>query len=640
MTPTRCTTSPRPSANARAPVGLRGLLVLMLAAALVACSDDDNQGDNNTGAGGDGSGLWDSSVANDTDSGGGGGIDLGGGGSDSTGVDAPAPGSFGAPCVTGFDCDSGFCIASADGNICTDTCIQTCPKDFECLEKQFGGGDTAFVCTPRFLNLCNPCMDNGDCNEPGETGALCLPVSGESGLIGKFCGAPCNPLVGGDCPDGYSCSAVVDPDSGLQTEQCIRKPELGICPCSQRAVELAAETSCTTLNQYGECGGSRFCTVDGLGACGALVPSAEQCNAIDDDCNGKTDDFDVNSVCEKTNEFGTCEGQLIACEEGEPICDAPAAAPETCDGLDNNCDGITDNAEICDDGNPCTTDTCNTSGTCKYAQLSGTDCDDGSICTSIDKCSQGTCVGGGALNCDDGDPCSTDSCDPFTGCLHTPSSDGFCADDGEPCTQDICQGGACVHPPVANGDPCADDGEQCTSDVCSNGVCTHPGKNGGACDDDGNPCTNDQCQDGLCKHINNQDPCEDGNPCTKNDVCSGGQCKTGQFDTCDDGNPCTKGQCDPAIGCVYQNNDFALCQSGDSECPVGVCSGGGCFPKPNEPCKTEVGLDLCQSVEVSGTCTAGGDCVVTSAPPGFTCPGCNGICVKCFINICLPFGAF
>ena len=46
-------------------------------------------------------------------------------------------------------------------------------------------------------------------------------------------------------------------------------------------------------------------------------------------------------------------------------------------------------------------------------------CSDGNLCTPFDYCSAGTCVGAPA-NCDDGDTCTTDSCDPKTGsCVHT-----------------------------------------------------------------------------------------------------------------------------------------------------------------------------------------------------------------------------
>jgi hypothetical protein len=45
-------------------------------------------------------------------------------------------------------------------------------------------------------------------------------------------------------------------------------------------------------------------------------------------------------------------------------------------------------------------------------------CDDGNLCTSADHCVSGVCTGT-AVNCDDGVPCTTDSCGAAVGCIHT-----------------------------------------------------------------------------------------------------------------------------------------------------------------------------------------------------------------------------
>jgi len=80
------------------------------------------------------------------------------------------------------------------------------------------------------------------------------------------------------------------------------------------------------------------------------------------------------------------------------------------------------------------------------------------------------------------------------------------------------------------------------------------------------------------------------------------------------------------------------CTTGSSKCPLGICSGdGNCLPKGGEPCQTSIGLDLCNSVDVIGVCDGAGNCTVSQAPPGYTCPGCAGICIKCFFEICIPF---
>jgi hypothetical protein len=80
------------------------------------------------------------------------------------------------------------------------------------------------------------------------------------------------------------------------------------------------------------------------------------------------------------------------------------------------------------------------------------------------------------------------------------------------------------------------------------------------------------------------------------------------------------------------------CVTSSGECPTGTCSAGTCLPTPNVTCVEEIQLDLCQEVEVAGLCSGSGECVVSQAPPGLTCPGCNGICLQCFfIQVCIPF---
>jgi FtsP/CotA-like multicopper oxidase with cupredoxin domain len=50
-------------------------------------------------------------------------------------------------------------------------------------------------------------------------------------------------------------------------------------------------------------------------------------------------------------------------------------------------------------------------------------CDDGDLCNGGETCDAetGTCGAGAPLDCDDGKPCTVDSCDPELGCVHTPT---------------------------------------------------------------------------------------------------------------------------------------------------------------------------------------------------------------------------
>ena len=63
-------------------------------------------------------------------------------------------------------------------------------------------------------------------------------------------------------------------------------------------------------------------------------------------------------------------------------------------------------------------------------------------CSTGDLCNGGVCEGG-ATSCDDGNVCTTDTCDPVWGCTHTPTSNP--CEDGDQCTEfDFCIEGKCT----------------------------------------------------------------------------------------------------------------------------------------------------------------------------------------------------
>jgi hypothetical protein len=170
----------------------------------------------------------------------------------------------------------------------------------------------------------------------------------------------------------------------------------------------------------------------------------------------------------------------------------------------------------CDDGNPCTFDSC--AGAflgCVHRPLTGDPCpDDGVLCTE-DRCVAGTCAHPPAdLRCDEG-ACEMRSCQPghpkadAAGCVrvrgHGKTDGTPCTHDGLSCTDDVCRDGACVHLPVdARCVPpglcvaakCAP-GRNADADGCAVGP---PRNDGQSCAEDGNACTLDVCRTGECAH--------------------------------------------------------------------------------------------------------------------------------------------
>ncbi len=298
--------------------------------------------------------------------------------------------------------------------------------------------------------------------------------------------------------------------------------------------------------------------------------------------------------------------------------DADAAAdvscipkPEACNGLDDDCDGKTDNS-ACDDANSCTIDTCKgASGTCAHAAKVGA-CDDGNPCSQDDQCQSSQCVAGVPATCDDENPCTADSCDPASGCKSLPVAATACSDDGDTCTADVCDAGLCTHPVIAG---------HCKI----GGVCVAAGT-----PSDKNPCMFcDPAVTPLQYAPKDGAACEDGNPCTMGETCLGDQCKGSQKDcssldaacvvgacspasgtcapspkasgtACDDGNPCTsQDTCDGNGLCAAQP---LSCATLDDACHTGVCNGGQCLQQNKSNGVDCSDGDACT---VSDSCKAG-----------------------------------
>ncbi|MDI1481161.1 MopE-related protein [Polyangium sp. y55x31] len=94
--------------------------------------------------------------------------------------------------------------------------------------------------------------------------------------------------------------------------------------------------------------GSLYCNAAGQAVCDAFPgePSDETCNAVDDNCDGVVDDGNPEGggAC-TTGLAGVCGAGTENCLSGVVQCTpnvAPGSTPETCNSLDDDCDGQTD----------------------------------------------------------------------------------------------------------------------------------------------------------------------------------------------------------------------------------------------------------------------------------------------------------
>ena len=536
----------------------------------------------------------------------------------STTVDAgPVACTSGADCAgdlgvcQAWTCEEGKCVAGAavDGTTCSDG--DSCTGADACV----GGTCTAGA------NVC-ACQVDTDCDD----GNVCTDDS---------CGADKVCLHANNtngCNDGDACSIndlCLDGACTSQKTDCDDKN-----PCTDDSCDPTSGACINAPNQ-GPCQDGNACTDGDICGGGACIPGGA---LVCDDLNPCTDDgcfpaggcvnlanaatCDDGDACTTTDhcEASKCASTLNACDDSN-VCTA-----DSCDQLTGGClhDNIAvqcdDNdacttgdtckagtcipgtAKICNDGNACTTDACDpASGACITGIATGP-CEDGDQCTLLDTCADGLCSPGTLKVCDDGNPCTDDTCNPVQGCVAafntspcTPAgkceigacSAGLCkttgqvgCDDGNPCTVDSCDPtSGCIATAVSDGTKCADGNACVTDSLCAAGKCA----TGTATDcNDGKPCTTDACDPIKgCTWSANTDACDDGDACTTGDVCKNGVCKgptaVDPKVTCDDQNTCTDDSCDPAKGCVHTNNtlacdDKSLCTSGDT-CAAGVCSG-------------------------------------------------------------------
>lgn len=321
-------------------------------------------------------------------------------------------GRCGEACDAARQCEAGACRCTLPLVECDGVCVDTATDRRHC-----GGCGT-------------PCAEDQRC----EAGA-CRCAGGETSCGGRCVDTDTDPRNCGRC--GVECTA---PQVCNGAGACATECSDGFVPCTTAAGEPYCADVAVDPANCGGCGvacpeRSNALATCTLGVCGfdcdesyvdlnatpddgcECRSSVEVCNDADDDCDGAVDDgFEcrIDAVESCASEGEGCTGQRVctaACAWSACTAACTDPIPDCCAGL---CTSLATDEANC--------------GACGESCLAGETCCEGEC---VECCTE--------ADCDDGNPCTVETC---AAAKHT--CDRRQAADTTPCGGGICCGGSCA----------------------------------------------------------------------------------------------------------------------------------------------------------------------------------------------------